>query len=76
MLMLVLEGVEELTPGAIDGSIEGAWSTIYECEPPNRSGYRRGTSRYDAIRETAYDSKWINKDQKYVGKKDTFLVFK
>jgi hypothetical protein len=24
MLMLVLEGVEELTPGAIDGSTEGA----------------------------------------------------
>lgn len=60
VLMLVLEGVEELTPGAIDGSTEGAWSTIYECEPPNRSGYRRGTSRYDAIRETAYEST-INK---------------
>jgi hypothetical protein len=73
--MLVLEGVE-LTPGAIDGSTEGAWSTICECEPPNRSGYRRGTSRYDAIRETAYDSKWINKDQQYVGKKDTLVVFK
>jgi hypothetical protein len=35
-------------------SNEGAWSIIYEWEAPNRTGYRRGTCKYEAISETAW----------------------
>jgi len=51
--MLVLNGTELTTEVIDDGSTEGEGSRIYDCEPPKRKGYRRGTLRYDAMRETA-----------------------
>jgi hypothetical protein len=56
VLMLVLGGTEVATEVIDDGSTEGAGSRTYDREPPKRKGYRRGTLRYDAMRETAYDS--------------------
>ncbi len=55
--MVVLRGAELIAEAKDDDSTEGARSRTYDREPPNRSGYRRGTSRYDAIRDTAYDPK-------------------
>ena len=34
-------------------STDGEWSRIYDREPPKRNGYRRGTCKYEAIRDTA-----------------------
>ena len=36
-------------------SVEGALSIIYEWEASNRKGYRKGTCKYEAISETAYE---------------------
>lgn len=55
VLVLVLGGTEVATGVMDDSSTEGAGSRTYDLEPPKRKGYRRGTLRYDAMRETAYD---------------------